>query len=202
MRTRLFNIAIVLGAAGLAAATGAMASQALQDGAMAGGAVANGSQTGNIGFMGAQLGMGLDAWKALAYPGHGPNEVVAACAAGPASAPGGVVCTYAQRAGSFDLPLSIPLSGTWLVRDPRYDFVGGRLSRIEFRTSIDAFNDLTARFEAKYGPATQTLNDDVTTRDGRDLPRVRKIWRLPAGSIEIVDPTTPPTQLAVRFVGH
>ncbi|HZC16182.1 MAG TPA: hypothetical protein VE309_05430 [Caulobacteraceae bacterium] len=201
MRTRLFNIAVALGAAGLAA-TGAMANQPPQNDAPAGGATANGGQSDDIGFMGARLGMGLDAWKALAYPGRNPAEVATACAAGPVSTPGVVVCTYAQRAGSLDLPLSIPLSGTWLVRSPRYDFVGGRLSRIEFRTSIDAFNDLTARFEAKYGPATQTLNDNLTTRDGLNLPRVRKIWRLPAGSIEIVDPTTPPTQLAVRFVGH
>jgi hypothetical protein len=88
------------------------------------------------------------------------------------------------------------------VRDPKYDFVGGRLSRVEFRTSIDAFNDLTARFEARYGPANQTLRDDVETRSGLDLPRVRKIWRLPSGTVEIIDPATPPTQLDVQFTGR
>ncbi|HEX4196509.1 MAG TPA: hypothetical protein VHZ26_03620 [Caulobacteraceae bacterium] len=200
MRTRLFKIAVALGAAALASASRAAASQAPQGDATAGAAMADPSQAGDIGFMGARLGMGLAAWKALAYPGRNPGDVAAACAAGRASA-GGLVCTYAQRAGGLSLPLSIPLSGSWLVRDPQYDFVGGRLSRIEFHTSIDAFNALTARFEARYGPASQTLHDDVTTRGGLDLPRVRMIWRLPAGSIEIVDPTTPPNQLAVRFAG-
>jgi hypothetical protein len=205
MRTRLSKIAVALGAAAFACATGAVASQAPQAGASADGATAgampNGAQIGDIGFMGARLGMGLAAWKAMAYPGRNPGDVSAACTAGRALSPGGVVCTYAQRAGGLSLPLSIPLSGSWLVRDPQYAFVGDRLSKIDFRTSIDAFNALTARFEARYGPASQTLRDDVTTRSGIDLPRVRMIWRLPTGSIEIIDPTTPPTQLAVRFVG-
>lgn len=158
---------------------------------------------GGIGFMGARLGMGLDQWKALAYPGRDPGQVEAACVNGQAgTAPGTVVCTYAQRAGGVTLPLSFPLTKTWLVRDPTYDFVDGRLGKIAFHTSIDAFDDLSARFEAKYGPASQIQRDDVKTRSGLDLPRVRKTWRLPSGSIEIVDPATPPTQLAVQFTGR
>jgi hypothetical protein len=50
--------------------------------------------------------------------------------------------------------------------------------------------------------ATQTLRDDVTTKGGFDLPRVRKIWRLPNGSVEIIDPTTPPIQLSVQLSGR
>jgi hypothetical protein len=165
--------------------------------------------------MGARLGMGLAEWKALAYPGRNPAQVQTLCSDDSTGTAGGhlgagapgqgaqtVVCTYTSRLGSVTLPLSFPLTNIYLVREPKYDFVGGRLSRVEFRTSIDAFNDLTARFEARYGPASQTLRDDVTTRDGFDLPRVRKIWRLPSGSVEIIDPSTPPTQLAVQFSGR
>jgi hypothetical protein len=171
--------------------------------AMAGEALPTSAPMGDIGFMGAQLGMGLDAWKALAYPGRDPGQVAAACVSGQAgTAPGTVVCTYAERAGGVALPLSLPLTKTWLVRDPTYDFVDGRLGGITFHTSIDAFDDLSARFEAKYGPASQIQRDDVKTCSGLDLPRVRKIWRLSGGSIEIVDPTTPPTQLAVQFTGR
>jgi hypothetical protein len=191
----------------IAAAGAAQASQATPADAPA----------GVVGFMGARLGMGLDDWKALAYPGRNPAQVQAQCAdepaaattikggrhaaAAPASVAPRLVCTYTSRLGGVALPLSIPLAGSFLVRQPQYDFVGGRLSKIEFHTSIDAFNDLTARFTSRYGPAGQTLRDDVTLSDGLDLPRVRKIWRLPGGSVEIIDPSARPTQLAVQFAG-
>jgi hypothetical protein len=200
MRTFVIAIAGALVAAGAAQADQATPANA---------------QAGVVGFMGAQLGMGLADWKALAYPGRNPAQVQAQCAheaaiattpkrgrhaAAPAPAAPTLVCTYTSRLGGVDL-LSIPLADNFLVRQPQYDFTGGRLSKIEFRTSIDAFNDLTARFEARYGPASQTLRDDVTLSDGLDLPRVRKIWRLPGGSVEIVDPSARPTQLAVQFTG-
>jgi hypothetical protein len=192
-RRRIARITIVTAALALAGQGAAAASEPPPANAPAGG----------IGFMGARLGMGLDQWKALAYPGHDPSQVAAACANGQGgTAPGTVVCTYAQRAGGVTLPLSFPLTKTWLVRDPTYDFVDGRLGKIAFHTSIDAFDDLSARFEARYGPASQIQRDDVTTRSGLDLPRVRKTWRLPGGSIEIIDPATPPTQLAVQFTGR
>ncbi|HEY5006530.1 MAG TPA: hypothetical protein VII42_00915 [Caulobacteraceae bacterium] len=173
------------------------------------------TQASVIGFMGAQLGMGLAEWKALAYPGRNPAQVTTTCSddttrtGGPPVAGGGsgqggrlVVCTYTNRLGGAALPLSFPLTQAYLVQGPKYDFIDGKLSKVEFQTSIDAFDDLTARFEARYGPAAQTLRDDVTTRGGFDLPRVRKIWRLPKGSVEIIDPATPPTQLAVQFSGR
>ena len=200
MRTIPIAIAVTLAAAGAARADQATPADA---------------RAGGVGFMGARLGMGLADWKALAYPGRSPAQVQAACAnqappaaaeaerhaavSGPAPAAPALVCTYTSRLGGVVLPLTIPLAGRFLVRQPQYDFTGGRLSKIEFHTSIDAFNDLTARFEGRYGPASQTLRDDVTLSDGLDLPRVRKIWRLPGGSVEIIDPSARPTQLAVQF---
>jgi hypothetical protein len=170
------------------------------------------AQAGDIEFMGVRLGTGLAEWKALAFPGRDSDQVAATCSSAPArTSKGGpstaqaqptVVCGYVAKSGSVDLPPSLPLTGNFLVRDPKYEFVGGRLSSIAFHTSIDAFNDLTTRFEARYGPASQTLYDDVKTRGGYDIPRVRKIWRLAGGSIEITDPTNPPTQLEVQFTGR
>ncbi|HEY3888130.1 MAG TPA: hypothetical protein VGL73_06110 [Caulobacteraceae bacterium] len=200
MRILVLAIGVTLAGAGVAAANQATPADA---------------QTSAVGFMGARLGMGLAEWKALTYPGRNPAQVRTLCSedsigtAGSRPGPGAsaqsgnaVVCTYANRLGKVTLPLSFPLTNAYLVREPKYVFVGGRLARVGFRTSIDAFNDLTARFEARYGPATQTLHDDVTTRSGLDLPRVRKIWRLASGSVEIIDPSTPPTQLAVQFTGR
>jgi len=203
MRTLVIAIAVALAATGAA-----QASQATPADAHASG----------VGFMGARLGMGLAGWKALAYPGRNPAQVQTRCAneAPPAAPTKGrrrvvagasgsaaaiLVCTYTSRLGGVALPLSIPLAESFLVRQPQYDFTSGRLSKIEFRTSIDAFNDLTSRFESRYGPASQTLRDDVTLSDGLDLPRVRKIWRRPGGSVEIIDPSARPTQLAVQFTG-
>lgn len=144
---------------------------------------------GPLQFDSARLGMGLSDWKGLPAPGDA--GATTACSAAGAS----VVCGYVAP----DEEVSLPLVKTYRVRRPQYTFVSGTLSKIEFHTSIDAFNDVMAMLEAKYGPATQVLRDSVDVGDGIHWPRVRELWRLGSGTIELTDPAKPASQLAVAF---
>jgi hypothetical protein len=156
--------------------------------------------------------MTIEEWKALPYPGPSSEHATARCSYGPAGAaasdPQGEsakqstaveVCAYVAPEAEDE---AFPLMKTFLARSPTYYFGGGRLSKIEFHTSIDAFNDVMALLEAKYGPASQTLRDDVRLDNSFDLPRVKKIWRQANGSIQLVDPSSAPAQLEVQFTAR
>lgn len=145
--------------------------------------------TGPLQLEGARLGMALSDWKALSSPAEAGAR--AACA--PAAST--LVCGYAAP----NEEVSLPLVKSYRMRRPRYYFVAGTLSKIEFHTSIDAFNDVMAMLEAKYGPASQTLRNSVDVGDNIYWPRVKKIWRLPGGTIELTDPASPASQIAVQF---
>jgi hypothetical protein len=156
---------------------------------------------------GAELGMTLDAWRALPFPGTPSPRVAASCSTDGAAKVGAprtavstkpsvTVCTYASRYGDITLPQPFPLTSRSLARDPRYSFTEGRLTTIEFDTSIDAFNDLVALFISRYGPEQRTIRDQIGPHH---WPRVRKIWRLPAASILLTDPAARPGQLSVQF---
>jgi hypothetical protein len=156
--------------------------------------------------------MTVEQWKSLPYPGPSSERATARCSYDPVEAPPGdpqgesakqptavEVCTYVAPEAADE---AFPLMKTFLARNPRYYFVGGRLSKIEFHTSIDAFNDVMALLETRYGPASQTVRDDLKMTSGFDLPRVRKIWRQANGSIHLIDPSSTPTQLAVQFTAR
>ena len=159
----------------------------------------------------AWLGMTLAQWRALRRADEGDGHVSASCTgvaggdgAGPlkiaASAPprSAEVCSYIDRYGRIALPQSIALTSTYRTSNPEYYFVGGALSKIEFRVSIDAFNALVAQFRARYGWESRTVRDSVTA-SGMVFPRVQKVWRLPNGSIRIVDPSSRYNDLLVRY---
>jgi hypothetical protein len=165
-----------------------------------------------IEFKGARLGMTIGEWKALAYPGRAPPRLTKACSNdaqrladsglsvdAPEPSADLVVCTYITRYGSKVLPQSFPLTKAYFVRDPKYYFLNGRLTKVEFRTSVDAFDDVMATLKKSYGPATQTERDDFKSRVGLDLPRVQIVWRLSNGFVEITDPSSPPNQLEVEI---
>ncbi len=162
-------------------------------------------------FNGAVLGMTLDQWKALPNPSGAGEPAIAACsAAGDPASPRRVagssvtsaptvVCAYVERDRDETRPLWIPISKHYFARGPRYWFVGGRLSRIEFQSSIDAFNDVMAAMKSKYGPATTGRLDTIKSRDGLDLDRVQEVWRLSGGTIRMTDPSPRPDELTVRM---
>jgi hypothetical protein len=170
------------------------------------------SASGDLHFGSARLGMSLAQWKASALPGPPAAGLQTTCSneAEPAvpvgvkisasrSEAGALVCSYVTRLGPNVLPQYFPLTKTYLARSPTFTFVSGKLYKIEFRSSIDAFDDLVAIFEGKFGPAGETIRDQVRTSYGQPLPRVQKIWRLSGGLVRITDPSARPDQLVVDF---
>ena len=147
-------------------------------------------------FLNAEIGMTLAEWKALHGPGGSTPEAQADCWPDPS---GAVVCTYATNYGKVTLTQSVSISKRYVTQDLRYYFSSDRLSRIEFHTSIDAFNAVVAAIEATYGPATETIRDVGLRYDGWRLPRVQKVWRLRSGLIEVTDPSSRANELAVQL---
>jgi hypothetical protein len=170
------------------------------------------SASGDLFFGSARLGMSLVQWKASTPPGAPAPGLQATCSneAEPAapsgvkisasrSEPGDVVCSYVTHLGPYVIAQDFPLTRTYLARNPTFTFVSGKMDKIEFRSSIDAFDDLVAVFDAKFGPAAETIRDQVRTSHGQPLDRVQKTWRLRGGLVRITDPSARPDQLVVDF---
>ncbi len=166
---------------------------------------------------GARLGMTLDAWRSLPYRPAPDSHLTTACTTEAGSArrlemaqtpkrPGVLSCSYVARYGRIVLQDAFPLTETFLARTPHYTFIDGQLARIEFHTSVNAFNDLDALFTARFGPPVTTVRDNLNIGHGRKLPRVRREWRNAGTAVWIVDPSERPDQLIVRYgavdVGH
>lgn len=142
---------------------------------------------GALSFGGAMLGMSKADWLQLVPGGVTAGRAAATCAPAPDAT---VSCTYATRYGQETLPQAIPLSGGYLAREPTYVFVSDRLRRIEFRTSLNAFNALDARFTQRFGPPSLTLRQTLPAHSGPKLNRVVRAWRAPGGVVRIIDPST------------
>lgn len=192
----------------LAALLGAVATPALAQ--TAAGAIPR----GDLQFDGARLGMSLSQWKALPPPQGSTADVATECSndttldtasrvtfSVSGSEPPVVVCSYVARLGRYVLAQDFPLAKTYFARNPKFTFVSGRLAKIEFKSSINAFDDLVAAFEARFGAASQTIRDQIRTPFGLTLPRVQKIWRLPDGLVSITDPSDDLDRLVVDFTG-
>jgi hypothetical protein len=170
----------------------------------------------SLDFEGARLGMTIAAWKALPYPGRSKAHVIAACSDDPSAVirdaltaesgrrrGGAIVCAYITHYGQKVLVQPFALTKVYFARTPLYEFVGGKLSKIAFRTSIDAFNDLMARLQSRYGPVNQTVRDEVNLRDDLRVPGVKEIWRRSDGMIDIDDPSaSAPNDLTVQFISR
>jgi hypothetical protein len=158
-------------------------------------------------FKGATLGMSQAAWRAMAPPGALPSHAAAACSddsgGGPKrtaaeQAAGEVVCGYVSHYGRFSLPISFPFDGTYRMTQLRYVFSGDRLTTIRIRASIDAYDTLVARLRTRYGPADRMTRDTVKTELGR-TPRVIQTWTTPGGTVQLMDPVPPYTELGLSF---
>lgn len=168
---------------------------------------------GPFAFTGAHLGMSLDSWRAMPFPGQKDPRAAPACSGDPglgaeaelAPTPaqrraGAVVCGYIARFGRYTLPQGIrPGPGRAPVM-VRYVFVDGRLSQIRYQASGDAFDKVTARLQAAYGPPHAVLRDEMKTEIG-DIDRVHMTWTSPSGSTVLTDPSDAHLDLAVVLSG-
>lgn len=150
---------------------------------------------------GARLGMSLDAWRALPPPGEPGSHVVTECAPAPPrpqtpSAHPPMECRYVGRYGRFALPEAFPLSRRYLVRNPSFEFVDGRLASIRFQTSIDAFDTVMADLKRAYGPPT-TLSRGSTSLRGYPVPRVTAAWTTAGARVTLTDPSPNPDRLEI-----
>lgn len=177
----------------------------------AGSADASGPTVPPLAFDGAKLGMSQAEWESLRPPAGVGLTAVPTCAPVRRALPdhalslgvrsgatGSVACDYAARFGHYVLPHSFRLDSRFRANGLRYLFVGGRLREIDFRTSIDAFNDVTAMLKQSFGAPKTLVRDRLRTADGQ-RQSVRMTWRLPVGEVTLTDPSPNPVQLSVRF---
>lgn len=164
-----------------------------------------------LGFKGADLGMSLEAWRAMPPPGALTPNVKATCSNDPGAAGSGLVptpddrkagmvlCAYLSRYGRFSFPERFTLDKHYRTTRLRYVFQNDRLIEIRCRAPVDAYVPLEARLKARYGPAGKLVRDKVSTGAG-SLARVTQTWSTPQGSVQLTDPVPPFSDLSLRFV--
>ena len=158
---------------------------------------------------GMELGISVDVWKELGFPGAGPGVVQPICSddtaaanylgVRTAAAPGDpLVCGYADRIGSVFLDNSIDIVDGYQARGLRFHFQAGRLTQIDCVATDNAFDALQARFDTRYGPPKTVVRDRVRTEIGL-RPRVKERWSIPGGSVIMIDPVQPATDLSLEY---
>ena len=129
------------------------------------------------GFEHAQLGESLATWRATASRD--------------------VACQRAGRVTTCSGPL-VPLGGGYVARNLTYRFVDGKLARISFRTSVDAFNWVRHRLDTRFGDPARVARNDILA-DSLDFPHVRDTWRDGRSTIVLDDPTRDMATLKVTY---
>jgi hypothetical protein len=163
-------------------------------------------------FKGAELGMSLQDWKALPFPGQSLIAVNPVCSDDPKSArvdmaispaekqAGVIACTYVYGAADGDGPRHpVPLDDHLTADHVLYKFRDGRLASISYQVSVDAFDDIVARLRAEAGAPAVIQRDQVKTAMGEKIPRVRMNWRTPTGSVLLTDPANRQNRLSVTL---
>jgi hypothetical protein len=153
--------------------------------------------------------MTMAAWRALPPPPSAGPTAVPACWNNEAPVPiGGYrlsaedkrtglsTCAYVSRFGDVVLPHPVRLDATFRADGLRFLFDKGRLAEVEFRTSVDACNDVLALLMHRFGAPIDTVRDTVRTTVGNDV-RVHQTWRVGAGKIVLIDASANPTELGV-----
>jgi hypothetical protein len=161
-------------------------------------------------FAGAPLGTRLQDWRAQPYPGRANPRARPICStdadagrAGLAPSPadskaGAVVCGWFARYGDAIVPEGLRPQPDRRPVQVRYVFTGGRLAEIRYHAPKDAFDKMTARLKAAYGPPRAVVRDTVSTELGR-LDRVRMTWAAGADSVVLTDPDGPHLEAAIAF---
>ena len=135
------------------------------------------------GFGGSELGESLDVWRTAA-PGRRAN--------GCAGAPGTTGLTICRGA-------DVPLGGGYFARALTYTFAHGRLVRIAFRSSIDAFTFVTANLKRHFSLPDRVVHDTVKVPNLGARAHVQMRWRNGRSTIELSDPGDSPVQLRVSL---
>jgi len=134
------------------------------------------------GFADAQMGEGIDAWRAAK-----PTRAALDCPALP-HRPDTRICRGAD----------VALGGGYFARQVDYTFVGGRLARISFRSSIDAFDNVTAALKGRF-KAPDKIVRDMIKDNWNARYHVAMQWKNGRSTITLSDPLPNTTQLEVRF---
>jgi hypothetical protein len=134
------------------------------------------------GFAGTVLGQALNAWRTTA-PGRG-----AACS--PGAPHGDIMVCHGD---------DIALGGGFMARDPTFTFVGGRLSKIWIRSSIDGFAFAMAALKHRFGQPHAIVRDRIIAADGLNRAHVAITWRNGRSTITLNDPSADAAHLEVNM---
>jgi hypothetical protein len=145
-------------------------------------AVVQTSQPVRYGFAGADLGADFAVWRASS---EAARETP--CRQGRSSAV--QVCT---------MPAA-DLGGGYQARDLTFTFIDETLAAIDFKTSIDGFDNATAALKRRFGQPMQIVRDSLKSVDGSVMPHVTMIWRNGRSTIRLSDPMKAQLALSVRL---
>lgn len=134
------------------------------------------------GFDGAQLGTDFALWRASS-----PAARNIPCREGGSNAV--QICVVPAT----------DLGGGYVARDLTFTFVDEKLAAIDFRTSIDGFNNATADLKRRFGEPTNIVRDSLKSVDGVVMPHVAMIWRNGRSTIRLSDPIKTSLALSVRL---
>ncbi len=92
-----------------------------------------------------------------------------------------------------------PLGGRQIAHDLTYEFVGGRLARIRFLTSIDAYDRVRARLDGRFGPPVNIVRDAIKIDQSFETPHLKAYWRNGRSTIVVNDPERDGRSLSVTY---
>lgn len=178
-------------------------------------------------FKGAKLGMTIDEWKAVPFPGDLQDNkifslkgesipvVQPVCQGDTGSdklllfrssaetAAGVVLCKYGY-------PRSIGTYQTWSsaflnvagfgAQDVDFKFLEGRLYEINITLHSNALPHVLDGLVAKFGQPTSVINDTTQNRMGATFPHTVKSWINPVASIRLESPYSKIDDLNVRYI--
>ena len=134
-----------------------------------------------FGFEKAALGETLAGWR---------RSVGGSASCAPRSSGDGVVvCGMAP----------VALGGDRTAPDVAFTFVNGRLARIRFRTSINAYDRVRARLDSRYGAPRPVTYGQIRIEHSIETPHVRAVWHNDRSTIVINDPDAEGTTLKVTY---
>ncbi len=93
----------------------------------------------------------------------------------------------------------MPLGGRQIAHDITYEFVGGRLARIRFLTSIDAYNRVRARLDGRFGPPANIVRDAIRIDQSFETPHLKAYWRNGRSTILLNDPERDGRSISVTY---
>ncbi len=131
-----------------------------------------------VGFDGSVLGQSLETWRAA--------QTQSACAA-----PVGVVTTCTLPA--------VNLGDGNMARDLVFEFVDGRLARIRFLTSIDAYQEVRALLDPRLGAPHTIQRNAIHLDESVDTAHLRDSWTLAGATVILNDPERDGVSLSVTF---